>query len=418
MKKYLLVLTSLLVSCEIFAQKVDISALVPLQQHKTTAESRSAWYSYTDVLLSPYVSTIDYHNIYDDSTVQFNGNTGLYNNNLFGLGVSFDPASTAFSSNAVNQNFAIHHAVQSTDGYSIDSILVVGKYFRNVNFTDTLYIEILAGDGKTDDCYLNNSKSADAFALLGSKDSVYRYATAKYDWTINSLSGSAQKVMVTKILDDMAYVDTIHKGVHAWKLPLPQKINVTPNGKVIAYLHFKSGQQTVPGTSFTQANYWSHPVVSLNGIKHPSVLKNDYNSGLIVSTAERYHTPEAAKVFNSNTQQEEYIVPGSYLYENIHVFNPYFVFHVEWNSTLNIPTSKNNGMKVYPNPVKDNLVIEGLSKEYTVKITDCYGHTIFQKNITSGREEFDFTGKATGLYFIHAVDKQGKITIHKLFKAE
>lgn len=75
-------------------------------------------------------------------------------------------------------------------------------------------------------------------------------------------------------------------------------------------------------------------------------------------------------------------------------------------------TSESSGLKVYPNPVKDVLQIEGLSKYAVsmIEITDVTGKMILKKETeinSNGLINLDIRHLPQGIYFIHSFPENG-----------
>jgi hypothetical protein len=67
---------------------------------------------------------------------------------------------------------------------------------------------------------------------------------------------------------------------------------------------------------------------------------------------------------------------------------------------------------VYPNPTKDKLCIQGLSKPSKVSIYNVFGKLVFFETTSS---EVNLKGLQNGIYMVKIVDQQ-KETIGKFIK--
>ena len=76
-----------------------------------------------------------------------------------------------------------------------------------------------------------------------------------------------------------------------------------------------------------------------------------------------------------------------------------------------VTTQKNtNSLNVYPNPSTGLLTIEGV--EGTTEIYDIYSRLV----LTTNFKTLDITHLPDGIYFVRAVDKQGRIYSQKVIK--
>jgi hypothetical protein len=69
----------------------------------------------------------------------------------------------------------------------------------------------------------------------------------------------------------------------------------------------------------------------------------------------------------------------------------------------------------FPNPVKDEFTIRGLSESATISVYDLNGIMVFNKTSGSCEEKINVSGLAHGLYIIKVTDKKGTATC-KLLK--
>ncbi|MFT3918988.1 LamG-like jellyroll fold domain-containing protein [Cloacibacterium sp.] len=74
--------------------------------------------------------------------------------------------------------------------------------------------------------------------------------------------------------------------------------------------------------------------------------------------------------------------------------------------------NKNNTVKLYPNPVKDILIVKSENKLESVEVFSLNG----QKIITTQQNNIDVSKLASGVYIIKITNKQGKIETQKIIK--
>ena len=90
------------------------------------------------------------------------------------------------------------------------------------------------------------------------------------------------------------------------------------------------------------------------------------------------------------------------------------------NTTLGLNQNQSNTIKIYPNPAKDQLIIDngnyGSMTGYTLTIKTSGGQQVFSSALTQAQFILDLsTWNGNGLYFVHLLDAQGNtVTIRKI----
>ncbi|WP_276132520.1 S8 family peptidase [Polluticoccus soli] len=74
----------------------------------------------------------------------------------------------------------------------------------------------------------------------------------------------------------------------------------------------------------------------------------------------------------------------------------------------------NTGFRVYPNPAKDEFIIEGIENIQTVQVTSIVGQTIFRKDIKTPVAVIRLNGAAPGVYFVTVVTEDNTTSTHRL----
>ncbi len=86
-----------------------------------------------------------------------------------------------------------------------------------------------------------------------------------------------------------------------------------------------------------------------------------------------------------------------------------------------IPTNvgkpiRTDDIKVYPNPVPDNVIIEGLSKGYTIQLMDMFGRHIYTGVADKENEAIDMVSLNPGNYIVVITENDGQRVIRKIMK--
>jgi len=416
---------------------------------KGSVVDSSFWYSYVDAQFVSGTSVMRSWLLYDDSTIQINYSSGPGYANINGLGVSFDPTDdTSFNINAVASAFVPPYSLTKTMGYDIDSIEIIGRYWRNntgSGYIDTLYIDVAVVD--TDTCsstsvlkgtysrhYYSQTSKRLAKDTLMIWDSLYHFGTGIYDWTHNKLSDSitAPKTKVTKILDDNAANDTVAVtsgfGYNDWKFKLSTKLHANPGQHIMAYIHYKSGHVYPFGTLNTAVNYWAQDAAELNGDgKYPIQYGGEFNTGLAVTNWDRYHMTDGSGNPYYYSLNGHTMMRASYLYFVVATgyaapYDPYVRFH-----RASAPVSVNNVASVidriaaYPSPANNDLYLLyslGHTADINVYISNMMGQIVKTqslKNVQTGSVKFNVADLAPGFYLYtvetEGVQKTGRVTI-------
>jgi len=80
-----------------------------------------------------------------------------------------------------------------------------------------------------------------------------------------------------------------------------------------------------------------------------------------------------------------------------------------------IKESLNNTLQIFPNPVKDIVILKAIEKGSSLKIYNSIGSLVYQNIVNGDRTEIDLTSYATGIYFIKINSADSEI-IRKIIK--
>lgn len=84
--------------------------------------------------------------------------------------------------------------------------------------------------------------------------------------------------------------------------------------------------------------------------------------------------------------------------------------------TLAVSDVSKNGIKAYPNPVKDIFTIEAQGKIKSVKVFDITGKQLFTKDINEAKSQIDFSRFNSGVYIVTTTMEDGSTTSSKVIK--
>ena len=393
---------------------------------KKTSANNPFWYSYVDVLYKSGTSKGYYNVVYQDSNLTYVGTTGTNNVWMHGMGMSFDPTDSAYyyDSHAgaiqdydwANSNWI----VTNNNSYSVDSMAFPMKYYRTQNVDDSLIIyvaKVNAGTGATNPTGL--------LARTFTNPPNENFVTAYYDSSNNDLSQEipASAYVRMAVLLDAAYAaDTsVTSGFNNYTtngFALPSPVTLAAGQKVLAYVHFKSGQTYPLGTPITSANYirlYSYDIAGAGAA--PIQNKNSYQTSLLATGQIKYEQPQDTSYFDFAINGHSVLLPGV-AYASDGNTTP-FAFRVTCAScpplAINDTPSPINDLKVYPNPASDQVGVSfnlNESANVTVTISNTVGQVLRSKNmgkVASGKVVFSTSDLAGGVYF-YTVEANGHRT--------
>jgi len=382
--------------------------------NKTTDRINGEWFCFSDAQFVDQFSSSVLAPVYPDSNIKsYAGNPPFYWY-LHGMGTSFDPVSEKFYNNYLNPNpqyAAPTFRVQAVNPYLVDSIQVIGQYFRHLNGSnvDTLYIEVVKtntpGTSLVTWRYLG--------PIAGRPDSLLQVAEPVYSPQRNQIPSDSvpQVVRITKILNAAAAADTDANGLSIWTFPL--NIAVGAGEKVIAFAHFAPQVRYAVDAALDTANRWGHLSVAVNGSTGtPNQVPGDWNGGLIASTDERYQVGNPYVLSNGRK-----VLAASYAYTPRFLNDPWFAFHIKCPAcTTSVKDVSNfSSVNAYPNPANSEVTITYSLKTATaaiatVNITNAVGQVLASQKTSNGKVVFSTSSLANGIYF-YTVEANGqKIT--------
>jgi hypothetical protein len=74
------------------------------------------------------------------------------------------------------------------------------------------------------------------------------------------------------------------------------------------------------------------------------------------------------------------------------------------------------GLRIYPNPVTDRIIIEGLASALSYRLYNSTGGRVASGQVDQQQPGVDISSLANGIYLIHLADKSGRTRILKLIK--
>lgn len=380
---------------------------------KTTTTYHGAWFSFqiaNDDGSS--LVTAGFNTVYPDSNLLVTTGTPPFYWWCMGTGTSFDPESKFFkTADWKNTTVAAPFGgsgIDTTTGYFVDSVVVVGLYAQiDATQVDTLHIDICYADTGTN-AWKVNYKTAQVATLgiTALPDTTYRVANAWYDSSKNEIGSAVAGVQrIIKKLDAAAAVDTDASGLNVWVFPLPTPMWVPKHKKVVALTHFASSVAHPLGTDISTANRWISYTWDFNS---PLQAVNDYNSGLVVTNAERHSTADKW------TFQGKCIMVPSYVYTApLVIHNPFYMFYLRQATTGGVSEVANhNTINAYPNPANNQLTVSfdiAGANNATVTLVNAIGQKVASKTVNNGAGNVAFNTAAlpAGVYF-YTVEANGQ----------
>lgn len=85
------------------------------------------------------------------------------------------------------------------------------------------------------------------------------------------------------------------------------------------------------------------------------------------------------------------------------------------NVTVSVPSISFPNLKIYPNPVTDQVYIQGISSTYQISLKDLQGRVIVAQEASSDFE-LPMQGLKPAVYLLEISDNSGKRSVHRLLK--
>lgn len=342
--------------------------------------------------------------VFNDSTLYVSAGTPPFYWWCHGLGVSFNPYSSWFSSNWQNTSYSAPFTIGASDDYYVDSVLIIGRYFQtNTTETDTLHIDIAGTNttGSTNAWDLQtNGTDLNTYGITVAPNDTYRFAVAAIDSTgFSSTSTTAVSPLsrISKVLNHAAAIDTdATSGWNIWSFPLTGgSMHIDAGGHLAALATFHTGVYYPYGSSITTANIWSQDSWYFTDNAGGLQLPDDVSTGLMVSSDDRYATANA-EVYGTTV-----IPTPSYFYTApLCVQNPYIMFYLRSPGSTNVnKIQKLEKVNAYPNPATNELNISfSTSSAATVTLTDMVGQTVATQSNVNSVAKFNTAALANGMY--------------------
>lgn len=381
--------------------------------NKTTDKNAGEWFCFTDAQTQDQLSQAVIVPVYPDSNIKAYGGTPPFFWYLHGIGSSFDPKSDKFTTLYVNANPVYPQPsfkVTNTDAYTVDSINIVGSYFRfhDNAVPDTLFIEV----ARTGTPGVSNVTWSYGVPLANRADSLLEVVEPTYSPERNAMDPDSvtQAIRIVKILDAAAASDTDANGLNSWNFSV--NLSVPAGQEVVAFAHFAPSQRYALNTDIDTANSWQHFSVAVNGQNaDPDQNPGDWNGGLLASTDERYQVGNPYVLNNGRK-----VLAAAYAYTPHFLNDPWFAFKIKCPtcSYLGVKDVENfTSVNAYPNPASGTATISFNLKEaanVNITISNTLGQVLKTQSlgkVTNGSTKFDVSDLSTGVYF-YTVEANGQ----------
>ncbi len=357
--------------------------------------------------------------VFPDSTLYVAAGTPPFYWWCHGLGTSFDPTSLYFQTSGGSSTTGLwanttvsgpSFVVSPANDYYVDSIYVIGRFYQtNSTEDDTLHIDVIAPSASaTNEWDLHyGSTNCVTWGITTAPDTNYRFALGAID-SNGYAGGDAPVYRITKVLNHAAAIDTdATSGWSIWSFAIPGgPIHVGAGGHVSALTTFHTGAYYPYGTAIAAANMWVNESWYFADNDGALQKANDFNTGLVVSTEERYNY-STAESYSGNT-----IPHPSYFYTGpLSVLNPHYGWFLRDPSSTSVnkvvPVTKVNA---YPNPATNELNITFSSAaNATVTLTNMVGQVVATQTNVNGAAKFNTAALANGMY-IFTIQANGERT--------
>ena len=89
---------------------------------------------------------------------------------------------------------------------------------------------------------------------------------------------------------------------------------------------------------------------------------------------------------------------------------------ITYSNSLLVSKNQNNKVSIYPNPVKNNLTVAGMTGKSILKITNTSGKKVMEHNTSANSLNLDVSSLKAGTYILSITDETDKIVIKKFVK--
>jgi len=417
---------------------------------KSTASSTERWYNYGgDMMFRKFdasTSGLDEYHItapylwFDTSSRDiYSGTPPLDFNNLVGLGEVFQPWANDFNDSLIYPGGIM--AMRSYSSYSVDSIEVVGDYYRNQITTqtgycaacvDTLFISWVTGTGGTTGDIVSGSWTGPIGPVISggtlTRLDVVHDSTNNMAKLANHL---AYPLTAASVIDtDVTYrgCSLAYVGANHIRVAIPT-VTVAAGSYFAASVTFKSGNPNAPSMPTTHANFgdtvWTSDATPFNNPVRWSLYRPwvGYHSTSGSTTADWPMNPYNPSDLNAGFFKTEVSPTWGGKYINMWAWHgatlsdastyqfPAVGIHANCltNCTVVGPTGTVGVNQVtdlskvtaVPNPANNQVAIfftQANGVTATVTLTNMIGQEVAAQTISNGKAIFNTSALPAGVY--------------------
>jgi len=394
--------------------KTDINGKKIINKHHDSKDN-GRLINYGDIVngifqTDPTYANLSVNNLFPDSMIKVlyddgSGNLSIGGPWIHGLGDWVDVSSSYLS----NPVYTGSMYLSSTSTYKLDSISILGWYYRNLapGVVDTMVIEVLVNPAPS---ILSAYYFAGAATQTNFGVDTLTFLGMDYNLASNSL-GMAGKIVYKIPMTAQTAVDTLSNGLNEIKLS-------TSSLPVINFPYFAATFKFVPGYSYS----WADSLKNMDFFRFfsweenaggymSSYQKEDYNASYILPQDVRYNN---ADTWNGNyVPSFAYTAPFSYE----HHLTYYKITCQTGCSFVSIDeNTPDNTFTLYPNPVNDNINIQLKDiNNASIAVFDCMGKKISETIPSALTTDINLDGLSSGIYIIQVI-QSGKVSSQKLIK--
>ena len=401
---------------QVFRQQAKPAAK-PEFKHKATTDAKTGaaaeWLDYASTIYTywaeePTIDDIAIGRVAVDSngiTHYDDGDTGY--GFWFGWGQTYDFSNGIWDEVMGEGNLSLN----GTTSYNIDSVVIVGSYFRGVNTpangVDTLIVAV--------NTTLNENAMTTLSVGSGSNSTpVVQYFDVPYDQNTHMTTGATiYKLPLTA--DDCA--DTSETGgIYAAEYVLPIGLTGVTSKYINVTYTFKR-DYTVPlndniedhsrfyGWIYQDFRTDYYPFASGSGVTPPDDIFYNYNQGTIISEYNVNHN--GYDFFRDN------LYPAPIWNATCHY--PWLLTKVSCNdcAIVNVPELEKTNPTVYPNPATNNFTVNlGNDEKANIQLFNIVGQQVYSETIT-GSAQVNVANLNSGVYMLK-VNQNGKVFTTKV----
>ncbi len=268
----------------------------------------------------------------------------------------------------ITQNDTLHNYrwFAKTQGYQVaaatadekDGTTELASYMLN---TKKIFAYISNSNNPT--CYGKSNGKATITAAGGSGNYSFKWSNGSGLGTLSNLMAGNHKITITDVISSKTFVSNV---------------NLTDPDSLSTLLVSKKDEGALSNTGEIE--------ITVTGGTPPYTYSWDKSSSNSTLASDLAGGNHKISVTDKNGCKKDTVV--------------------SIGSTLGLENNSQSELRIYPNPVKNNLTLVGIKVNSRIVVLDLTGKVVFSKNIDSNNAQLDMSSLLKGLYLIQIIQGQ------------